>query len=295
MLLTYQYKLKPAKEQKAVMLQWLELLRRHYNYALAQRLDWLKRTRCSIDRCSLISEPIGEIPEKFPNYNVQAGELKLSKELFPAYKDIYHVYGKALLSLGRQQRFLKRKEKGSKRHQKQQNFIARIHQRIGRQRKDFHYNVAHGLVKTYDLIAVEDLNIRGLARTKLAKSILDAAWGQFITILETVAVKCGVRVVKVKPHGTSQDCSSCGTKVPKTLSIRTHSCPKCGCCLDRDENAAINILNRALTEVGLILASQCRLGETPSGASGAARGGFEDTQPVKRELLGMKGTQLSLF
>jgi putative transposase len=445
MLLTYQYKLKPAKEQKAVMLQWLELLRRHYNYALAQRLDWLKRTRCSIDRCSLISEPIGEIPEKFPNYNVQAGELKLSKELFPAYKDIYHdvqqqnlkrldkawerwikpdssgkrggrprfkssgelrsftsprvncpkaganlnngilklskigeipvivhrpipdsasgsdvgasgftlktcsiiykadgwycsismengtvpeslpldtvktaagvdvglkeflttsagktvpiqqIYGKALLSLGRQQRFLKRKEKGSKRHQKQQNFIARIHQRIGRQRKDFHYNVAHGLVKTYDLIAVEDLNIRGLARTKLAKSILDAAWGQFITILETVAVKCGVRVVKVKPHGTSQDCSSCGTKVPKTLSIRTHSCPKCGCCLDRDENAAINILNRALTEVGLILASQCRLGETPSGASGAARGGFEDTQPVKRELLGMKGTQLSLF
>jgi putative transposase len=208
---------------------------------------------------------------------------------------VQQVYRKAQKHLARQQRKLARQEKGSNRHKKQQNFIARIHQRIGRQRKDFHYNVAHKLVKNYDLIAVEDLNIRGLARTKLAKSILDAAWGQFITILETVAVKCGVRVVKVNPYGTSQDCSSCGIKVPKTLSIRTHECPKCGCVLDRDENAAINILNRALTEVGLILASQCGLGVSPSGASGAARGGIEDTQPVKRELLRREWVQLSLF
>ncbi len=183
---------------------------------------------------------------------------------------VQQVYRKAQNHLARQQRKLVRLELGSNRHKKQQNFIARIHQRLGRQRKDFHYNVSHKLVKNYDLIAVEDLNIRGLARTKLAKSILDAAWGKFITILESVAVKCGVRVVKVNPHGTSQNCSSCGTKVPKTLSIRTHECPKCRCVLDRDENAAINILNRALTEVGLIL---------------AARGGLVDGQPEKRELL----------
>ena len=73
-----------------------------------------------------------------------------------------------------------------------------------------------------------------------------------------------------KPNGTSQNCSSCGVKVPKTLSVRLHECPKCGLSMDRDENAAVNILNRALNEVGLI---------------SSARGGFGDTQPLKRENL----------
>jgi putative transposase len=90
MLSTYQYKIKPNSEQEIVMTQWLELLRRHYNYALGQRFDWLSRTRCSIDRCSLVSEPIGDIPNQFPNYNFQAELLKQTKELFLEYKDIYH-------------------------------------------------------------------------------------------------------------------------------------------------------------------------------------------------------------
>ena len=107
-------------------------------------------------------------------------------------------------------------------------------------------NLPQKLVKNYDLIAVEDLKIKELARTRLSKSILDAAWGQFITILETVAVKCGVRVVRVSPYSTPQDCSNCGAKVPKTLSIRLHECHKCGLQMDRDENAARNILDRAL-------------------------------------------------
>ena len=80
--------------------------------------------------------------------------------------------------------------------------------------------------------------------------------------------KRGVLVVKVNPHGTSQDCSNCRPKVPKTLSVRLHECPKCRLSRDRDENGAVNILNRALNEVGLIL---------------SVRGGFGDTQPVKRE------------
>ena len=140
------------------------------------------------------------------------------------------------------------------------------------------------MVKTYDLIAVEDLNIKGLARnSKLAKSILDAAWGAFIKILEAVAIKRGVHVVKVNPHSTSVDCSGCGTKVPKTLSIRTHQCPnpKCNLEIDRDENAALNILNRALSAVGLIV---------------PAFGGLGDTQPLRKEAWsGLVGTQLSLF
>jgi len=194
---------------------------------------------------------------------------------------VQQLYRRTQSHLARQQRQLARQQKGSNRQLKQQNRVARIHQRIQRQRQDFHYKTAHKLVKEFDLIAVEDLNIKGLARTRLSKSILDAAWGKFLTILSAVAVKRGVRVVKVSPHGTSQNCSGCGVKVPKTLSVRLHECPKCGLSIDRDENAAINILNRAISEVGLIL---------------PARGGLGDAQPVKREaLLESDGLQPSLF
>ncbi len=157
------------------------------------------------------------------------------------------------LALGK--RRSSRMQKNSSNAQKQKNRIARIHQRVKCQRKEFHYKVARKLVKTYDLIGVEDLNIIGLAKTRLAKSILDAAWGEFITILEAVAVKCGVRVVKVKPHGTTTDCSTCGWKVPKTLEVRIHDCPKCLTVLDRDLNAAKNILVRAINAVGLTVSA----------------------------------------
>ncbi len=93
--------------------------------------------------------------------------------------------------------------------------------------------------------------------------------------MEAVAVRRGVRVVKVKPHGTTVDCSTCGRDVPKTLGIRIHYCPKCLTVLDRDENAAINILIRAINDVGLTL-SACgggriqRLGEYKIGTDGWA-------------------------
>lgn len=88
MLLTYQYKLNPTPEQVVLLETWGELLRRHWNYALGERLDWLRRTRSQVDRCSLVFEPIGEIPNK-PDYYTQASNLKQTKELFPEYKNIY--------------------------------------------------------------------------------------------------------------------------------------------------------------------------------------------------------------
>ena len=88
MLLTYQYKLKPKAEQVVTLETWGELLRRHYNYALGQRLDWLNRTRSRVDRCSREGEPIGEIPTKV-DYHTQASDLKQTKKLFPEYKNIY--------------------------------------------------------------------------------------------------------------------------------------------------------------------------------------------------------------
>ncbi len=151
--------------------------------------------------------------------------------------EVQKHYRKTQRHLTRQQKRLAKKEPGSVNALKQKEKIFRIQQRIGRKRQIFHDNIAHQLVKKYDLIAVEDLNIKGLAKTHLAKSIYDSealaslrasvAWGKFLTILEAVALRSGVHFVKVSPHNTTVNCSRCGTKVPKTLSVRLHECPKC--------------------------------------------------------------------
>lgn len=407
MLITYQYKLKPTTEQADMMEAWGELLRRHWNYALGQRLDWLHRTRSQIDRCSLTSEPIGEIPEKV-DYYTQAFDLKQTKELFPDYKNIYadcqqqnlmrldkawkrwlipdktgkrggrprfkrrgdicsftfprvnhpkagaHLngsvlklskigeislilhrpipdgfdikqatilhkadgwyvslsledntvpypltideiksvtaidvglkkflttaqgqaievpkfYRKAQSRLARAQRKLSRQEKGSKSYDLQKNRIALLHLKVARCRREFHYSVAHWLCQTYDLISFEKLNIKGLARTRLAKSILDCAWGAFLSILQAVAVKCGKRTQEVEARGSSIECSSCGARVEKTLNIRVHSC-SCGLVIDRDWNSGLVLLSRGLRAVGLPLAG-C--------------GGLGDTQPMRQQI-----------
>ncbi len=88
MIISHCYKIKPNQEQIAKIDYWLELLRRHWNYALGQRLDWLNKTRCPIDRCSIVSSPIGEIPVR-PDYYFQQSALKETKQLFPEYKEIY--------------------------------------------------------------------------------------------------------------------------------------------------------------------------------------------------------------
>ncbi|WP_017324009.1 RNA-guided endonuclease TnpB family protein [Synechococcus sp. PCC 7336] len=407
MLLTYQYKLKPTEAQAAVMEVWGERLRRHWNYALGERLDAFYRSRCQIDRCSIVAEPIGDIPKEV-NYYTQASALKETKRLFPDYKGIYadcqqqnlmrldrawkrwrkpdrngkrggrprfkkrsdicsftfprvnnpkagaHLTGNVLqLSkigeielilhrpipegfvlkqatlvrkadgwyvsfsmadetvpealpvervktacgidvglekflvtsegeavsmpqffrqsqqrLARQQKKLARMQKGSENYKRQANEVARLHLHVSRQRREFHYQVAHWLCDLYDLISFEGLNIRGLARTRLAKSILDAAWGGFLQILQAVAVKRGKRTVEVNPRGTSIECCGCGERVKKTLSERVHRCG-CGVVIDRDWNAGINIKVRGLRAVGLPL----------SGCGGLSAG-----MPVKQQL-----------
>jgi len=408
MLITYQYKLNPTPEQTSTMEVWGELLRRHYNYALGQRLDWLRRTRCQIDRCSIVSEPIGDIPDKVDYYS-QASELRQAKELFPEYKNIYadcqqqnlmrldkawkrwlipdktgkrggrprfkkrgdicsftfprvnnakagahllgnilklskigeikvilhrpipdgfvskqatlvkkadgwyvslsledntvpeplpadevksavgidvglekflatsdgqavgmpQFYRKSQRRLARQQRQLARMAKGSKNHQRQANKVACIHLHVARERKEFHYQVAHWLCDQYDLIAFENLNIKGLARTRLGLSILDAAWGSFLNILQAVAVKRGKWAIGDDPRGTSIECSGCGERVEKTLKDRVHNCPDCGLVIDRDWNSGINILNRVKRTLGLAFAG-C--------------GGYSVTSPVNQQL-----------
>lgn len=155
-------------------------------------------------------------------------------------------YRKAEKRLKRLQRSLSRKKKGSSRRRVAIRRAGSAHLKVLNQRKDFHYKIAKKLLSQGKHVAHEKLNIKGIARTKLAKSTHDAGWGQFRQILSIKAEKAGLLAIAVLPGGTSQDCSNCGQKVKKELSERWHSCHHCGCELDRDQNAAINIKHRAV-------------------------------------------------
>ncbi|MBW4677757.1 MAG: transposase [Desmonostoc geniculatum HA4340-LM1] len=382
MRLTYQYRLRPTKQQIATFESWLELCRRQYNYRLAERFNWWEQNRCDVDHCSIISCSIAPLKDK-PNRWSQQKDLADTKALFPEYKELVshtlqdviarvdktfdrwlkgdskgkksgrprfkgrgryrsltfpdpikpeHVQGKFIqlpkigkvkmilhrpipdgfkiktatitckadgyyISLGLEdvtvpstkvdvipapdntvgidmglksflvtsdnqeveipqhyrkaekklkglQRQLSRKNKGSNRRKKAIKRVAKTHLKVANQRKDFHYKTAIWLLNQSQVIAHENLNIKGLAKSMLAKSITDAGWGQFLQILNTKAASAGCLVVAVNPNGTSQECSDCGATVPKTLADRWHSC-QCGASYCRDHNAARNIKHRA--------------------------------------------------
>jgi putative transposase len=383
MRIVYQYKLKPDTKQKAVIDNWLELLRRHYNYRVAERLNWYEQNRCDINSCSLVVCYLPQLKDN-PDYYSQKRDLVKTKELFPEFKEIYSQvlqncvervkkafdryqkgdknkkksgkprfkgvgryrsftytqikqdcisarlinlpkigkvklilhrelpidftiktatvtkkadgyyvtlsledksvpeitidtvptlensigidmglksflvtsegeeieiqrhYRKAQKRLRVKQKKVSRKKKGSNNRKKSVTKLGKTHFYIANKRKDFHYKIASNLVQKADVIAYEKLKIKGLAKTKLAKSILDAGWGQFVEILRLKAEKAGVLTVEVNPSGTSQHCSNCGHKVPKELKDRIHSCDNCGTVLCRDVNAAINIKHLAV-------------------------------------------------
>jgi putative transposase len=155
-------------------------------------------------------------------------------------------------SLRRKQRRLCARKKGSRRRGKMARSTAQTHLKIQRQRRDFHFKTAKRYADAYQTIIVEDLNLRGLARSRLAKSILDAAWGAFLLILSCKAASAGGQVIRVSPRYTTQKCSKCGELVEKSLSVRTHICPSCGYIADRDVNAALNILKAGAPPSGTL-------------------------------------------
>ena len=387
MRISYQYRLKPNKQQCQIIDNTLDMLRCQYNYQLAQRLDWYEHNRCSLDRCPLICH-LPELKEKPNRFSQQATlkQLKIDRpwyksihsqvlqevpkkvELafdrwlkgdskgkksgkprfkgvgqyktftYPQFKQHYFVGDKIKLSkigevkvivhrpipdgfviktvsvtkkakgyyvtlsldnkevptikpdfdasnivgidvglidfyvasdntriaapkhlrqaerkLKSAQRKVSRRKKGSLRRNKAIKKLGIKHKKVADTRKDFHFKTAKKLLDKYDVVVVEKLNIKGLTKTRLAKSInvcaawcdsSIAGWGQFISILTNKAENAGLKVVAVNPNGTSQSCYSCGHKVKKPLSIRMHNCPVCHTNLCRDLNAAINIKNR---------------------------------------------------
>jgi len=165
---------------------------------------------------------------------------------------------KGLEEIKRNQKILSRKKKRSNRSKKARKILAKKHLKVQRQRKDFHCKVASDLVRRFNPIFVEKLNILQLIKKatedkknhkKIAaksENILDVGWGMFLQRLGSKAENAGSATKAVKPRGTSQECSGCKMIVKKGLDERIHSCPHCGLVLDRDENAAKNILQRGL-------------------------------------------------
>jgi putative transposase len=148
------------------------------------------------------------------------------------------------------QRKRARHRRGSRRYRELSRQIRRLHERVANKRRDFQHKLSTRLVGEYGLIVVEDLNVKGLCRSHVSKSMGDAAWAQFLHMLEYKATAgaarpdAGTLFMSVDPNGTTQNCSGCGRPVPKTLSERQHTCPHCGFTAPRDVNAATNILDR---------------------------------------------------
>ena len=166
---------------------------------------------------------------------------------------------KALATVQRRLAKEPRPEKGQRAtpaRRKRRKVVARVHERIANRRSNFAHQESRKVVNEYGVIAVEDLSINQMVHNHcLAKSIHDAAWRQYIAYLSYKAEDAGRKVVAVNPAYTSQDCSSCGHRQRKELSERVHCCVCCGLVLDRDHNAARNILGLGLQSLGLALRS----------------------------------------
>ncbi len=152
-------------------------------------------------------------------------------------------YRKTLSKLKIVQKSLSRKVKGSNNRKKQRVVLAKLHRTIANKRKDFLHKLSRKLVNTYDLIAIEKLNLNQMVHGNkyISKPLYDTGWGCLKDMLVYKAEEAGKRVVEVDPSGTSEKCSVCGASVPKSPSKRRHRC-ECGADMDRDHNAAINIL-----------------------------------------------------
>jgi len=147
----------------------------------------------------------------------------------------------------------KKKRRNSSSRKRSKLLVAKTHQHIKNQRLDFARKLAKEVFSKYDLVAIEDLNIRGMVRTlNLGKSVSDASWGLFAACLNFKAEEAGKTIVAVDPRNTTQNCSRCGKRVVKLLSERQHNCPYCSLSMGRDHNAALNILALGLRAVSRI-------------------------------------------
>ena len=228
MLRTYKYLLRPTVEQMTQLDFLLWQSRLVYNTALEQRITTYRKTGKGI------------------GYGAQWAHYRDVRRDSP--DALGRVNASSLQHLLRRlQRHASRQVKGSDRQKKTYRMIAGLHERIANQRADYLHKVSAWLVVENDRIAIENLTLGFMNQNRhLALSSHDAGFGLFRQMLEYKAESAGIPVIAVNPANTTQACSGCGSIVPKGLSVRVHACPDCGLVLDRDVNAARNILSKAL-------------------------------------------------
>lgn len=193
-----------------------------------------------------VETAIEPLPKTGESVGLDAGISAFATLSDGAQIDNFKYFESSQKKLRVAQRRVARRKKGSNQRRKAVLQLRKIHQKIKNQRSDFQHKVSTHLVKTYDLIAVEKLNILGMSKGILAKQVNDASWSSFFQRLRYKAEYAGKKLVEVNPNGTSQICSRCGETVKKDLSVRVHHCHNCNLEICRDWNAAINILNRAV-------------------------------------------------
>jgi putative transposase len=180
--------------------------------------------------------------------------------------------------LQREQRSLSRKQHGSNNWEKQRLRVAECHQQLRRKRHDFLHKLSNYYATEYDVVAVEDLNVKSMLESaRNSQNTASAAWDTFTTLLEYKCKREGTHFVAVEPGGTTKECASCGVSSDKPLWVREHSCPACGFEMDRDGNAALNILSRGFEKLGLGQSEETPVETalplfTPSGASDVVDG-----------------------
>ncbi len=389
--LNHRYRIYPDAKAEQTLIEWMEICRSAFNYALREIKDWCDSRKCLIDRCSLEKEYILPADRKFPNEVYQLNNLPKAKKefprlselpsqvlqqavkqlhrgwedfqergfgfprfkkygqfkslLFPQFKENpvtnFHIklpkigvipinlhrpipnrfvvkqvriirkadrwyasisiqcdvsipdptphghpvgvdiglekflatsdgvlvkppkffknlQGKLLAKRARVfarqllQRRLSRKQKRSKNYEKQRLKVARLHHQIDNTRKDFHFKQAHALCDAGHMVFMEDLDYRSHAKGMFGKHMLDAAFGQFRTIVKYVCWKRGKFFACVDARGISQECPECGGEVKKDLSVRVHKCLQCGYTTDRDIAAGQNIRNRGIKLISTV-------------------------------------------
>ena len=241
-----------------------------------RRIEGEQRT-CTIVRdidqwyacISAEAEPEQKSVESRPAVGVDVGVQTLATLSDGRAFSNLKVLPRSVEKIKKLQRSLSRKKRGSRNRLKAKTALAKAWRKVRRQRDDVAHKVSHQLAEDYGMIVFEDLRILNMVKNHgLASAILDATWGKLRQLTAYKAERRGGRVIVVEPSGTSQVCSGCGETVRKGLSARTHICPYCGLSLDRDLNAARNILARGLerahAERGASACSGCPDKQVPS-------------------------------
>lgn len=201
------------------------------------------------------------MPTEDNSIGIDVGLKKFLADSGKSFEPIPQHFRRAEVRLTKLQQKASARKKGSRARKLLNRKVAKLHQKVARQRRQFHFETAKKVLQKASVVFVEDLSVKNMskrvkpkqdetgkflpngqsAKSGLNKSIADAGWSQFIEILSVKAERAGQRVIKINPKGTSQHCSACLSYAPKELSDRWHSCPHCGLQLDRDTNAAVLI------------------------------------------------------